>query len=82
MHGTWISVDERLPDMKPMYEGGPKTSELVLIFTGHYVSAGKYEEAYGKRTLRWEDRFGRRAHVTHWMPLPEPPEVGEAEVGR
>lgn len=69
----WISVDSRLPDLREIYKDSPRESGMVLIFNGHYVSIGKYAETYKKRSLRWEDRFGRLAVVTHWQPLPAPP---------
>ena len=70
----WISVEERLPDMTPIYRDGPRSSGLVITFNRYYVSVGKLEETFAKRKARWIDRFDRSAVVTHWMPLPDPPE--------
>lgn len=63
----WISVDERLPE---------DADERVLVYI---VSERSYTELdtdrfVGVRWVRWGDE------VTHWMPLPEPPETkGETE---
>lgn len=64
----WISVEERLPEQNRVV--------LVALRLG------------GKKTVRigamaqicgWWDECGlvSNASVTHWMPLPEPPEEGE-----
>lgn len=66
-------MKERLPEIEPIYRDGPRSSGYVLIFNGHYVSVGKYEETYTKRVPRWEGQHGRVCDPTHWMPLPEPP---------
>jgi hypothetical protein len=26
--------------------------------------------------IEWQDTFGKETRLTHWMPLPAPPEVG------
>ena len=54
----WIPVSERLPDWR---------DGKVLVFTTYGISICE-------RTLnsRWK---GQHANwITHWMPLPEPPE--------
>lgn len=66
----WIPVNERLP----------KNFMNVLIwdkidgdtFTGHY---SKYD---GWTIDGWEDA-DEPFEITHWMPLPEPPEKGGKE---
>ena len=68
----WISINERLPDLEERYSGGPKDFHC-LIFTGHYVTAGRLEETYTRRKLSWKDARGRCVNVTHWMPFPNPP---------
>ena len=57
----WISVDERLPDN--VHE------HLVYMSWGGY-DVGYYDEGNG-----WRD-YNRALlpDVTHWMPLPGPPE--------
>jgi hypothetical protein len=69
----WISVDSKLPDLRESYKNSPLTSGRLLIWTGAYVSIGRYEETYTKRLPRWLDVSGRVVVVTHWMDLPSGP---------
>lgn len=65
----WIPVEERLPE-DPV--------KKVLVFVPHthgdIVDAGRYLGADGWVLEGWH--LTQNA-VTHWMPLPEPPEVEE-----
>jgi hypothetical protein len=55
---TWIPVTERLPDWK---------DGKVLVFT-------KYGFSICERTVngRWKGQHAK--WITHWKPLPEPPQ--------
>lgn len=60
----WISVEERLPD--DTLKGFP-----VVVCIQNRWNDRRCEVVYwwgSERMWRWQD-------VTHWMPLPEPPEV-------
>lgn len=64
---VWISVEERLPEEWRKHDG-----DLVnyLIFMPDYgVDIGNY----AKPVKKWIC-MGVPCKVTHWMPLPEPPE--------
>lgn len=67
----WISVAERLPELRDTYEGGPKESEPVLAFE-NWVEIARYGETFRTRKPRWAT-LHRRITPTHWMPLPDPP---------
>ena len=60
----WIPVTERLPD----------ENDVVLITDSLDVGTGYLVHGYG-----WISPFDdiETSHVSHWMPLPEPPKDGE-----
>ncbi|ENZ1877923.1 dATP/dGTP pyrophosphohydrolase domain-containing protein, partial [Salmonella enterica] len=62
----WISCSERMPDND---EDKP-----IAIFTGNYLGQGVFVAAYDDDGFFdfWEG--GEIIGVTHWMPLPEPPQ--------
>jgi Lar family restriction alleviation protein len=60
----WISVDYRLPPEKMR----------VMVFDGDSVFCGRYFNG------NWRAQgvpFPMNSAITHWMPLPAPPEVSE-----
>lgn len=69
---SWISVSERLPDEE----------ELVLIlckngarFVGWCgIQYGDFERRWHIKTALNSSKLLNKGRVTHWMPLPEPPE--------
>lgn len=59
----WISVKERLPErFEPVLVCREKNGS-PYVEQGH-KDVGEWWKVYGTRTK----------HITHWMPLPEPPE--------
>ena len=68
MMNEWISVNEKLPEY-PLNEG-----YIVLVagelYDEEYVAISQYK--YG----RWLG-IDKNAVITHWLPLPEIPEVPE-----
>ena len=83
----WISVDDRLPDLKL------KKSEHYLVLLkrdslGVRIKIGKREKKLHRRPeniesinkvlkeshlAKWVIANFKGSEVTHWMPLPEPP---------
>ena len=64
----WISVKDRLP---PVAEW---SGDRVLVYTEEgYIHEGLYE---GEKFDEWIDKYFDSGYVTHWMPLPEPPNTG------
>jgi hypothetical protein len=61
--GKWVSVKDMLPD---------KAGKYLIVAVEH----GKYKHVTTAMFGRYFYMTGRTAHwiVTHWMPLPEPPE--------
>ena len=74
MQSGWTSVDERLPDKGQgvLAYRGDFNGDMMNTYT--YLGSGNWEDDYGYR--------GSAEHegITHWMPLPEPPQMkGGAE---
>lgn len=73
----WISVKDRLPELP--FDGWNSRVVICCEKDGH-VSPMYYERVAvrGKSITRWRyiwNRIYDRGAITHWMPLPEPPEV-------
>lgn len=66
--GRWIPVTERMPDaFRPVIVCREKGKGEYVVEQG-FKDVGDWWKVYGTRTK----------NVTHWMPLPEPPEVEAA----
>lgn len=65
--GGWISVKDRMPKEEGRY----------IVYADKGVKSAFYETYEGES--RWTDEGERYwdIHVTHWMPLPEPPKEKE-----
>lgn len=67
----WISVKDRLPSI--ISEDFDDYSEDVLVMTPDGIMIG-HCEPYRDGEYAWFSNHDS-VTVTHWMPLPEPPEV-------
>lgn len=67
----WISVEERLPDQNSgnLY--------ICLIVGGEWDQLSWYELCDFAEGQFWIQDQLYKGHVTHWMPLPEPPKEEE-----
>lgn len=65
----WISVKERLPK--------PKTGVLALLDNGEVGSLWQDWAEHPEHMTYFEVGGEEEGHVTHWMPLPEPPKEDE-----
>ena len=76
--GTWIAVGDALPE--EVY-GKERKKIPVIVFTGKRVSEATRCAEYTLRDGEWvptgEFRWSGYKRVTHWMPMPNPPEEGE-----
>ena len=66
---SWISVDERLPDI---------SSDVLIYCNGTHIAFLSWEFDHDSETefYVWQIHDGHfdLDQVTHWQPLPEPPE--------
>ena len=71
----WISVKDRLPEIGDSYLGVVKEKypheAKWNIHVDVAASHGKYIDDFWDTFNDWDE--GNEVHVTHWMPLPEPP---------
>lgn len=67
---SWISVKDRLPERTVPHHD-------VLVY--HDLNCGMYIDRawYSREKNKWRNVLGMNLKVTHWMPLPEPPEKEE-----
>ena len=78
----WISVDDSMPKACQDVFIWPRPDFGVEQFVGHFNphATGKAYESTGFAgwfAAEYESSYGislRHVNVTHWMPLPEPPE--------
>lgn len=63
----WIPVTERLPE---------RTTPPHDVLVYHDLNCGMFVDRawYSYDRNRWRSHVGMKLKVTHWMPLPEPPE--------
>lgn len=75
VYPTWISVAERLPEIGASYlvvveEKYPHETEWN-IHVDVAGSHGDYIDGFWDTFNDWNE--GQEVHITHWMPLPDPP---------
>lgn len=59
---NWIPVTERLPEH----------GQEVIVYSGNILKPTVFAYQF------WNPKYDSWKHITHWMPLPEPPkEVSE-----
>ncbi len=64
----WISVEEKLPEVIKNY------SATVLVFLDYRPAGGTSVRLDRIEGEDWE-KWPGSGDITHWMPLPDPPEV-------
>ena len=72
-HPHWISVDDRRPKLKHMYED-TQCSDKVIVTNGEYRTSASWVHSIWAGWYGWfTDGDEELKDVTHWMPLPSPP---------
>ena len=64
--GEWISVKDRLPEVWQKVIVAIRVNGDSIVDTGWWLEDGRTVVSLG---------FIQN-HITHWMPLPEPPKEG------
>ena len=74
--GKWISVEDRLPNESGEYltYRAQASSYQILMFSKHHGLWNAFDFMKSKHAEQNTIRG-----ITHWMPLPEPPETPETE---
>ena len=67
--GEWIKCSERMPEEG---EAVLVYDDLRQVHEGYYLRYGDYVSWV---IHSYDSSYYDEANVTHWMPLPEPPEV-------
>ncbi|EEJ0059552.1 DUF551 domain-containing protein [Salmonella enterica subsp. enterica] len=71
----WISCSERMPDREYVLAGDFSGTHYLASIPN--VQVGIYADWFDDEKHCWDDGDGNDLHlkeVTHWMPLPEPPQ--------
>ena len=74
---NWIPVTERLPE---------KTGTYIVTTQPGAVTTSRFYEARSIPERMWREEYDLPANwqsnrkVTHWMPLPEPPDMSNAKM--
>lgn len=61
----WISVRDRLPK---------RGDRVLAVNVDGVVAVWFWSESYGGQWQLWESERKADKRITHWMPLPAPPE--------
>lgn len=68
----WISVEERLPELIPCSAGTAYSEAVVVLTSGKKAMIAIWDGVDFICAANYWDAEGEQ--ITHWMPLPEPPE--------
>ena len=68
----WIPVGERLPNYADRVHKGDTISDLLLVTNGSARQIAFYH--FPTNSWNLEDNLWPELPITHWMPLPAPPQ--------
>lgn len=70
----WIDVKDRLPEIDSDYKSSP---DCLVCGRSDYTGDIITTLGWLRENMLWEfiyEEKGNKVNVTHWMPLPKPPE--------
>lgn len=75
---NWVGRDETVQKWIPVSERLPEEWKSVLVWVcGCFCETAVYLGGSGNWRVTWNYEILEKSHVTHWMPLPEPPKECE-----
>lgn len=72
----WIATTERLPDERVRNSRDFRSKPYVLICDSRNRMSVAYPLEYSSGQVTWVSAKPVGNEITHWMPLPEPPQRG------
>ena len=70
----WISVKDRLPDLIPCNVGTAYSEAVIAWTSGRKAMIAVWDGIDWIAPFDYWEAWGEE--ITHWMPLPQPPEEG------
>ena len=68
-NGVTFARDTNVPNWIPVTERLPEYGQEVLVYAGNILKPLVYGTVY------WNKDYQNWVRITHWMPLPEPPNI-------
>ena len=72
----WIPCSERMPDLKPCNAGTAYSEAVNVWTTGRKIMVGVWDGTDWIAPYDFWEAWDEQ--ITHWQPIPEPPEEGDA----
>ena len=71
----WISVEDRLPDIDIEMHGAMVSGQFIAMMDDGVVAVMQCQRRMDDGSVEWVDGVDVLDGVTHWMPIPSPPDT-------